>query len=509
MASSEKDLRGGEPHQFDSDYVEEKDLGIAPDPARFLSESHKSYLIERHGTLDLDPIPSMDHADPYNWPTWKKTANLGLVAFHACMGTFTAAAIICAYEDISLDVGVSLQRVSYLTSLQIAILGGAPLFWKPLSHRFGRRPIFLLSLILSCVCNIGCAKSPDYASMAACRALVAFFISPAMAIGSGVVTETFFRHERARYMGIWTVMVTLGVPVGPFIFGFVAQRVGYRWIYWILAITNAVEFILYIFFGPETRYIGADVQSDSSPFKREYVSIRRIDPTPIKVSEFYHPLTLFTNIPVLLAAIAYSMVFLFASVLNSVEVPQLLQSKFELSAQGLGLQFLGLIIGSLLGEQLGGIMSDMWMNARAKNIGHKPAPEYRLWLSYIGFLLAIAGMVVFLVCTEQSRQGEWSVKPVVGTGIAAFGNQVVTTVLTTYAVDTYPQDAGSVGVFINFVRSTWGFIGPFWFTSMFDSVGIAASSGIVAALIMGASFFPTALLQWQGKRLYSHDNDKL
>lgn len=169
-------------------------------------------------------------------------ANLSLVAFHACMGTFTAAAIICAYEDISLDVGVSLQRVSYLTSLQIAILGGAPLFWKPLSQRFGRRPIFLLSLILSCVCNVGCAKSPNYASMAACRALVAFFISPAMAIGSAVVTETFFKRERARYMGIWTVMVTLGVPVGPFIFGFVAQRVGYRWIYWVLAIVSILPF---------------------------------------------------------------------------------------------------------------------------------------------------------------------------------------------------------------------------------------------------------------------------
>lgn len=156
------------------------------------------------------------------------------------------------------------------------------------------------------------------------------------------------------------------------------------------------------------------------------------------------------------------MVFLFASVMNSVEVPQLLQVKFELNAQQLGLQFLGLIIGSLLGEQLGGFMSDMWMNRRAKSIGRKPPAEFRLWLSYIGFLLTIAGMVVFLVCTEHAKEGEWSVKPIVGTAVAAFGNQVVTTVLTTYAVDTYPQDAGSVGVFINFVRSTWGFIGPFW-----------------------------------------------
>lgn len=83
------------------------------------------------------------------------------------------------FNRISEEYGVSIQRASYLTSLQIAILGGAPLFWKPLSNRYGRRPIFLTSLVCSLVCNVGCAKSTDYASTAACRALQAFFISPA------------------------------------------------------------------------------------------------------------------------------------------------------------------------------------------------------------------------------------------------------------------------------------------------------------------------------------------
>jgi MFS family permease len=149
---------------------------------------------------------------------FQKVLNLVLVAFHACMATLTAASITPAYEDIALEFGKSVQSASYLTSLQIAILGGAPLFWKPLSNRFGRRPIFLLSLIISLICNVGCAKSPTYGSMAACRALVAFFISPAAAIGSAVVTETFFKKERAKYMGVWTLMVTLGVPVGALSF---------------------------------------------------------------------------------------------------------------------------------------------------------------------------------------------------------------------------------------------------------------------------------------------------
>ena len=86
------------------------------------------------------------------------------------MSTFTAAAIIPAYETIAEDLGTSLQRITYLTSLQIAILGVAPLLWKPFSNTYGRRPVFLLSLICSLVGNIGCAKSPTYATMALCRA---------------------------------------------------------------------------------------------------------------------------------------------------------------------------------------------------------------------------------------------------------------------------------------------------------------------------------------------------
>lgn len=169
---------------------------------------------------------------------WQKVINLILVAFHAMMGTFTAAAIMAAFVNISEDLDIEVQTASYLTSLVIAILGIAPLLWRPLSQRFGRRPIFLVSLVCSLVGNIGCANSYSYATMGLCRAITAFFICPAAAIGSGVVAETFFQNERARYMGIWTIMVTLGVPVAPFIFGFVALRVGYRWIYYILAIVS-------------------------------------------------------------------------------------------------------------------------------------------------------------------------------------------------------------------------------------------------------------------------------
>ncbi|OJJ43252.1 hypothetical protein ASPZODRAFT_146273 [Penicilliopsis zonata CBS 506.65] len=483
--------------KVETDFVETADAeaglpGEVIDITARLSSKHREYLLERHGTLELDPVPGMGPADPYNWPTWKKTINLVLVAFHACMGTFTAAAIIPAYSDIVADFGVSMQRASYLTSLQIAILGGAPLFWKPISNRFGRRPIFLLSLVGSLVCNIGCAKSSTYATTAACRALVAFFISPAGSIGSAVVMETFFKKDRARFMGVWTLMVTVGVPLGPLIFGFVAYNAGYRWIYWVLAIINGVQFILYLFFGPETRYIGSGVETEKLGWKSQYFTFRRIDPTPLSWKEFVYPLSMIRRPSVVVPAAAYAMVFLFGSVLITVEVPQLLQVKFGLNSEQLGLQFIGVIIGSVLGEQMGGTLSDSWMNRRARRIQGRPEPEYRLWLSYIGFALTIIGLIIFLVCTQEAPTGHWKVSPLVGTAVSAVGNQIVTTVMVTYAVDCYPQEAASVGVFITFVRQVWGFIGPFWFSDMFDSVGIAASAGVGAALLVGMNTLHTS-----------------
>ena len=384
------------------------------------------------------------------------------------MCTFTASAIIPAFHDISEDLGVSLQRTSYLTSLQIVILGAGPLFWKPLSNRFGRRPIFLISLICSLVCNIGGSKSKKFASMAACRAVQAFFISPPAALGSAVVTECFFKHQRGRYMGVWTLLVTLGVTTSPLIFGFVTQYVNdYRWIYWILAITNAAQFIFYVFFGPETLYVrnglGGSVAFRSIFWKR-YLTFRRIDPQPLSIWEFIQPLFLLSRISIAIPAVPYAMVFVFAAVLTTVEIPQLFQEKFDLSPQGIGLQFVPLIIGSVLGEQVGGTLSDLWMSRQAKHAtqGHRKA-EHRLWISYIGFSFTIAGLVVFLVQTQNSPAGKWNVTPLVGLTITAFGNQIITTVLITYAVDCNHNEAASVGVCIIVARQTWAFIGPFWY----------------------------------------------
>ena len=204
---------------------------------------------------------------------------------------------------------------------------------------------------------------------------------------------------------------------------------------------------------------------------------------------------------VLIPAVVYAMIFLLAGVMITVEVPQLFGPKFGFNTQQLGLQFIAVIIGSLIGEQMSGALSDYWMNRRKRKVGVSPQPEFRLWLSYPGELFAICGVVVFLVRIDQAPALHWNVTPLVGAAIASVGNQIVTTVMITYAVDCYREEAASVGVFITFVRQMWGFIGPFWFPPMFTNIGLLGSAGLATGLMVAVSLLSTVVLQWKGQSL--------
>ena len=59
----------------------------------------------------------------------------------------------------------------------------------------------------------------------------------------------------------------------------------------------------------------------------------------------------------------------------------------------IGLQFIALFIGAVLGEQLAGLGSDMLVNYRTKRAGGVRRPDYRLPLAYPGVVLCMVGMI--------------------------------------------------------------------------------------------------------------------
>ncbi|CAH2353564.1 putative efflux pump Vrtlp [[Candida] railenensis] len=473
----------------------ETETESSPEISLDISSSHKEYLVERHGRFDLDPLPQSSDEDPLNWSPFIKMAQLVMVAFHAFSTTFMAAGLIPAFAMLAERFNTSITACTYLTSAQIIILGCFPFLWIPIMNRYGRRQLLLVSTLGSMIFNIGCMYSNTYGKMMVCRIFAAFMISPAVSVGGPVVSEVSFSHQRGSRTGLWAVMITLGTHFGPFLMGFVEYQTGHiRNVFLIFVVMNAIQFLGYLIIGRETVY-------DKNIWHPGINTLWKIQPKTcyaLHWKVFIQPLTLFLNIKVLFATIAYSICFSYANIALGVELTTLYHEKYAFNSQQIGLQFIGLILGSILGEILGGKMSDMWMNKKRKasNLYSGP-PEYRLWLSYIGYVFVIVGLIVYGVMLD--RDDSWTVVPVVGLALAGFGLQTVSTVLITYAIDTLPTRASDISLFVTLVRQVLGFVGPFYFPPMLENpvLKISGTYCLLAGLVVVFAVIPTFYLHLQ------------
>ncbi|GAA5967638.1 hypothetical protein JCM8115_007012 [Rhodotorula mucilaginosa] len=460
-------------------------------------------VYERHGRIDLIPLPSDDPHDPYNWSSWRKHVLLVQVAFHAMLGAFSAAAVIPSFETFVEEFDITITQASYFVSVPIIFLGVFPLLWSPISKRIGRRPVLLASAILSAAMHFAGAYTHSYGALMTTRVFQAIFLSPPQSIGANIVGETFFLHEKGAKLGVWTLFTSLGPPVAPLTMGPLVYNTGtWRWTFWLLAIINLVQFFLYLFLAPETAgFVRPERAADGSeaakarsvstvktPWWHLYFKFRRVsdDPWSQLPMEVVRPLAMAFKLPVLLPTVAYSVVFAYCNVLLTVEIPSLLGRKYELNAQQVGLQFVGAVIGAILGEIVAGTGSDLWMLWRTKRANGNREPEFRLPFAIPGVLVAAVGIIIFGVQLQNTQAGHWNVTPVIGVAIALFGTQLVTTVIYAYTVESQPAELQPrVPGFIAFARQLYAFTAPFYLEIPYENWGAAKASGMLAAVAGG------------------------
>lgn len=71
------------------------------------------------------------------------------------------------------------------------------------------------------------------------------------------------------------------------------------------------------------------------------------------------------------------------------------------------------------------------------------------------------------------------------------------------AISSNTDQPAAVGTVINVLRQTFGFIGPFWFTPMYENLGYAGATGLLAGLVFVLSGVPTMaihLIQYRRDR---------
>ena len=190
---------------------------------------------------------------PYSIRTlWQKRAIVLSASLTAFFSPLTAQIYLPALPAMAEDLGVSDSDITLTITTYMIFQGLVPMFVGSIADSGGRRPAYLVCFIVYIAANIGLALAPNFGAILGIRCLQSTGSAPAVALCQAVVADIVTSAERGSYIGFTAMPAVLAPSLGPVLGGVLSQGLGWRSIFWFLAIFAGVTFIFIALFFPET-----------------------------------------------------------------------------------------------------------------------------------------------------------------------------------------------------------------------------------------------------------------
>jgi len=184
----------------------------------------------------------------------EKRAIIALAAMAGLFSPLTATSYFPAMGSIADAFNTSVELINVTVTVYMVLQGLSPMLWGNLSDKLGRRPLFLICLALLSVSCVGLALVPTdaYWLLLVLRCLQAAGSASTVALGSGVVSDIAEPFERGGFLGLFVVGPLIGPCIGPLVGGILAGNLGWRSVFWFLAIASGIYAIIFFLLFPET-----------------------------------------------------------------------------------------------------------------------------------------------------------------------------------------------------------------------------------------------------------------
>ena len=133
------------------------------------------------------------------------------------------------WASINKDLGISFRSLTVTYGINTAGLGIGCIIFIPFALKFGRRPIYLLSITVSMVSAIWQARVMTVGDLIGSNLISGLAGSISETICQLTVADMFFVHQRATANGAYLLMLSGGVFLGPVAAGYAADSQGWRW----------------------------------------------------------------------------------------------------------------------------------------------------------------------------------------------------------------------------------------------------------------------------------------
>ncbi|KAK7957679.1 multidrug resistance protein fnx1 [Apiospora saccharicola] len=146
------------------------------------------------------------------------------------VGCFDATVMASSHPAITSHFHAAPAASWLSTSFLLASTVCQPLVGR-LSDATGRRPLFLACLGTFAIATAGCAAAPDIGSLIAARGLCGVGAGGLMVLGDIILSDLVPVERRGLYYPYSSIVYGVGCTLGAAMGGFLAEHLGWRWIF--------------------------------------------------------------------------------------------------------------------------------------------------------------------------------------------------------------------------------------------------------------------------------------
>jgi multidrug resistance protein len=487
---------------------------------------------ERGFTSPSDPSDPnvVDWASPedpekaLNWPAKKKWANIAVISSITFLTPLASSMPAPSIPDLMREFNSTNQTIAVFV-ISVYILGYAigPLVIAPLSELYGRLIVYHCCNVLFIIFTVACALAPNMSSLIFFRFMAGCAGSAPLTIGGGSITDMVVQEKRGGATAVFVFGPLLGPVIGPVAGGYLAEAKGWRWVFWIIAIAvstdccqqKPVSLLIPIKAGALTviAFILMRETYEATLLGRRAAHLRKESNNPNLRSKFetagrkhretfmraiIRPTKMLLFSPIVFSLSLYMAVVYGYLYLLFTTMTQIFQQQYGFSAGNVGLTFLGIGVGCLLGLAIFGLVSDPMVKKMSRKGEMKP--EYRLPPLIPSSLFIPMGLFWYGWTAEKAEH--W-ILPILGTMFIGIGFLATFLSISLYLVDAFPIHAASAIAANTVLRSLAGAFLPLAGPSMYASLGLGWGNSLLAFIALALSPLTWVFFRY-GERIRKH-----
>ncbi|WP_431278508.1 DHA2 family efflux MFS transporter permease subunit [Leifsonia poae] len=166
------------------------------------------------------------------------------------VGFLDAYVVIVAVPAIKADLQASTTSMQFVVTGYLLTVAALLLLSGALADRFGRRRVLEAGLLVMLLASVLCSFAPSIGWLIAARIVQGAGGALVVPSSLAMLNGTLRVGDRARGIGIWAGLATLGTTVGPYAGGWLVDAFSWRWVF-VLNIPIILIALVVLRFVPE------------------------------------------------------------------------------------------------------------------------------------------------------------------------------------------------------------------------------------------------------------------